>query len=62
MKKYVVRLNVPTFAWALVEVEATCEEEAVKIAFERNAAGVVEYEYTALDNSDVELTGVEEVS
>lgn len=57
--KYIVRLNIPTTMWALVEVEAKCEEEAIKVAFERNKAGELSYEYSGFDLSDAELVDVE---
>jgi hypothetical protein len=46
--------------WALVEVEATCEEDAIKQAFELNKAGEVSYESAGFDHSDAEVTSVEE--
>lgn len=61
MKTYNVRLNLPTVMWAIVEVEATCEEDAVKQAFEQNAEGLVSYESSGFDHLDAELTDVEEV-
>ena len=61
IKRYQVRLNLPTVMWAIVEVDATCEEDAIKQAFEKNAAGEVDYESAGFDHLDAELTDVEEV-
>lgn len=60
-KTFRVRLNVPTVVWAIVEVEATCPEDAVKQAFEQNAKGMVSYESSGYDHTDAELTDVEEL-
>ncbi len=60
MKPYNVRLNLPTVMWAIVEVEASCEEDAIKQAFELNAKGEVSYESSGFDHLDAELTEVEE--
>lgn len=60
MKRYHVRLVVPTTMWAILEVEAKCEEEAIAKAFADNKAGTVSYEYSGYDNSDAELSGVED--
>ena len=61
LKKYEVRLNLPVVMWAILEIEAESEEEAIKKAFEQNAIGEVSYESSGFDHLDAELTSVEEV-
>ena len=60
-KTFVVRLSLPTSMWALVEVKATCPEDAVKQAFELNERGEIDYEQTAPDHLDAELVAVDEL-
>jgi hypothetical protein len=59
LKKYVVRLNVPTVMWAIVDVVAESETDAVNKAFSYNEKGLVEFEESGYDNLDAELTSVE---
>lgn len=59
MTKFVVRLNIPTVMWALVEVEAPNRKEAERLALAENEKGNVSYESAGLDTSDAEVTAVE---
>lgn len=59
-KRYTVQLTVPTTLWGMVEVEATCEEEAIAKAFAASKAGDIAYESCGgIDTGDAELFSVE---
>lgn len=58
--KYMVRLEVPMVAWALVTVEADTPEQAEALALKANEEGTVSFEYGGLDLRGAEVADVEE--
>jgi hypothetical protein len=61
MRKFQVRLVIPTCMWAIVEVEADNEEAAIDKALESNSKGEVSYEDSGYDQSEAEVQDVDEV-
>jgi len=61
-KRYRVGLQVPTYAWANVEVNAANEEEAIQLVLVQAKAGdVKDFEYANWDMDEVTADFVEEI-
>lgn len=55
MHTFQVRMTVPTEVWALVNVEATSEADAIKKAFEMNKRGEIAFEYAGYDSNEAQV-------